>query len=167
MSAARQDPRHRAREAALQVLYQWEIGRTDVATAADTFFDLQWADAAGAPAEVRRVATELAQDTVRQLPEVDALIAATSDRWRPERMAVLDRLILRLAVAELVRSAEGRPTVEGERGTATPPVVIINEALELARTFSTEDAVKFINGLLDAIRRRLASRAPGQAGPAA
>jgi N utilization substance protein B len=82
-------------------------------------------------------------------------------------MAVLDRLILRLAVAELLRSGEGHPAVEGERGTATPPVVIINEALELARTFSTEDAVKFINGLLDAIRRRLASRAPGQTGPAA
>ena len=167
MSAARQDPRHRAREAALQVLYHWEIGRTDVATAADTFFDLQWADPAGAPVELRRCATELAHDTVRQLPEVDALIAATSDRWRPERMAVLDRLILRLAVAELLRSAEAHPVVGGERGTATPPVVIINEALELARTFSTEDAVKFINGLLDAIRRRLASRASGQTGPAA
>ncbi len=58
-------------------------------------------------------------------------------------MAVIDRLILRLSVAELLR------------GPGTPPPVVINEALELARTFSTEEAVKFINGMLDAIRKKL------------
>lgn len=148
MKAARRDPRHRARESALQILYQWEIGRTDVASAADTFFNLQWADADPPPDDVRAFATELAHDTVRRLDETDALIAETAERWRPERMAVLDRLILRMSVAELLRAG------------ATPPPVVINEALELARTFSTEDAVKFINGMLDAIRKKIEAAPP-------
>jgi N utilization substance protein B len=143
MKATRKDPRHRAREAALQILYQWEIGRTDVVSAADTFFGLQWAEAGPPPDDLRQFATELAHDTVRQLDESDRLIADTAERWRPERMAVIDRLILRMAVAEMRRRGE------------VPPPVVINEALELARTFSTEDAVKFINGMLDAIRKKL------------
>ena len=146
MKAARRDPRHRAREAALQILYHWEIGRTDVSSAADTFFGLQWADAEPPPDDVRTFATELAHETVRSLPESDALIAETAERWRPERMAVLDRLILRMSIAELLRPS------------STPPAVVINEALELARTFSTEEAVKFINGMLDAIRKKIESR---------
>ena len=139
----KKDPRHRAREAALQILYQWEIGRTDVVSAADTFFGLQWPEGDRPPEDLREFATGLAHDTVRRLAESDALIAGTAERWRPERMAVIDRLILRMAVAEMLR-----------RGDA-PAAVIINEALELARTFSTEDAVKFINGMLDAIRKKL------------
>ena len=80
---------------------------------------------------------QLAADTVGRLEAIDALIAETAERWRPERMAVVDRLILRMAVCELVRDA------------ATPPAVVINEAIELGRTFSTEESVKFINGMLD------------------
>lgn len=151
MKAARRDPRRRAREIALQVLYQWEVGRTDVATAADTFFDLQWAGPEPATDDLRRSATELAHDTVRHLTQADALIAETAERWRPERMAVLDRLILRLAIGELVTQAPG----SGTSDLSTPAPVIINEALELARTFSSEESVKFINGMLDAIRKRL------------
>jgi N utilization substance protein B len=162
MKAARRDPRHRAREAALQILYQWEIGRTDVGSAADTFFGLQWADAEPAPDDLRTFATELAHDTVRRLAETDALIAETAERWRPERMAVLDRLVLRMAVAELMRSLRpaeaGRHTDQPDE--PVPPAVVINEALELARTFSTEDAVKFINGMLDAIRKKLEGSRP-------
>ena len=71
------------------------------------------------------------------------MIAEAAEHWRIERMAVLDRLVLRLAVYEFLHEAD------------TPAKVIINEALELARTFSTDEAVKFINGILDAIRRRL------------
>jgi N utilization substance protein B len=143
MKSGRKDPRHRAREAALQILYQWEVGRTDVVSAADTFFGLQWPEGDRPPGDLREFATELAHDAVRRLPESDALIADTAKRWRPERMAVIDRLILRMAVAEMLRRSD------------VPPAVIINEALELARTFSTEDAVKFINGMLDAIRKKL------------
>jgi N utilization substance protein B len=147
MTAARRDPRHRAREAALQILYHWDIARTDVREAADTFFDAQWSEGPGgrdpAPDAVRRFATGLASETVADIEAIDRLIAETTERWRPERMAVIDRLILRMAVGELLHAKE------------TPPAVIINEALELARTFSTEDAVKFINGLLDGIRKKL------------
>jgi N utilization substance protein B len=74
---------------------------------------------------------------------IDPLIAETTDRWRPERMAILDRLILRMATAELMRDQ------------AAPSAVVINEALELARTYSGEESVRFINGMLDAIRKKL------------
>jgi N utilization substance protein B len=139
----KKDRRRRAREAALQILYQWEVGRGGIDRAVETFFGHQWPDAQPAPKNVQVFASGLARDTVARLPAIDALVADTAQHWRPERMAVLDRLILRLAVCELMRDVE------------TPPAVVINEALELARTFSTEDAVKFINGMLDAIRKQL------------
>ncbi len=142
----KKDPRHRAREAALQILYQWEIGQSPVGRAAQTFFDLQWPDQAPAADELREFATALAHDTVSRLAEIDPLIAETAARWRPERMAVIDRLIMRMAIGEMLRDRQ------------TPPAVVINEALELARTFSTEDAVKFINGVLDTIRKKLDAR---------
>jgi len=142
MSAVRKDLRHRARETALQILYAWDIGHTDVDQAANTFFTHQWVGD-GPPDDLKQWATALARETVDRLDAIDPLIADTTERWRPERMAVLDRLILRMAVCELLRKS------------GTPAPVIINEALELARTFSTEDAVKFINGMLDAIRRKV------------
>jgi N utilization substance protein B len=146
MARARKDRRHRAREAALQILYQWEVARTDVDDAAETLFGHQWPDADPPSETLRAFALELARDTVARLDTIDPLIGETAERWRPERMAVVDRLILRMAVCELLRGADA------------PPAVVINEALELARTFSTEDAVKFINGMLDAIRKKLESR---------
>jgi N utilization substance protein B len=142
----KKDPRHRAREAALQILYQREIGGADVAGAAATFFDLQWPDQDPAAPEVRGFASSLARDTVEGLPAIDALIAETAERWRPERMAILDRLILRMATCEMLRAG------------AVPAPVVINEALELAKTFSTEESVKFINGMLDAIRKKIEAR---------
>jgi transcription antitermination protein NusB len=142
----KKDRRRRAREAALQILYQWDVGRGDIDRAVETFFGHQWPDAQPAPEDVRAFASALARETVTRLAAIDALVADTAQHWRPERMAVLDRLILRLAVCELMRDVD------------TPPAVVINEALELARTFSTEDAVKFINGMLDAIRKKLNTR---------
>lgn len=142
----KKDRRRRAREAALQILYQWDVGRTDVGRAIETYFGHQWPDAQPAPDDVKVFGSALARDTVARLDAIDALVAGTARNWRPERMAVLDRLILRMAVCELMRDVD------------TPPAVVINEALELARTFSTEDAVKFINGMLDAIRKKLTTR---------
>ena len=139
----KKDLRHRAREAALQILYHWEIAQTDIPDAIETFFSLQWPDETPPPEALRTLAADLAADTVQHLSRIDALIADTTERWRPERMAVLDRLIMRLAICELLRPS------------GTPSAVVINEALELARTFSTEESVKFINGMLDAIRRKL------------
>ena len=99
----KKDPRHHAREAALQILYQWEIGGADVDRAAETFFTLQWPNADAPADDLRAFASALAHDVVDRLEAVDLLIAETAANWRPERMAVLDRLILRLAVCELLR----------------------------------------------------------------
>jgi len=139
----KKDRRRRAREAALQILYQWDVGRGEVGRASETFFEHQWPDAQPAPEALRTFASALARDTVARLATIDALVADTAEHWRPERVAVRDRLILRMAVGELMRDVE------------TPHAVVINEALELARTFSTEDAVKFINGMLDGIRKKM------------
>lgn len=166
MKSPRKDQRRRVREIALQILYQREICRTDVGSAADTYFDLQWPDEPPPDPELRRAATELAHDTVRRIDEADVLIAETAERWRPERMAILDRLIMRMAVGELLKSSAGSGDVAGSApdgrgvksvvtGAAVPAAVAINEALELARTFSSEESVKFINGMLDAIRKKL------------
>jgi N utilization substance protein B len=146
VARARKDPRHRAREASLQILYQWDLARRDIVKTAGTFFDLQWPNADPPADDLREFATALARDTTERLAEIDPLIADTAERWRPERMAILDRLILRMAICEMLRDA------------STPPVVVINEALELARTFTTEESVKFINGMLDAIRKKIETR---------
>jgi N utilization substance protein B len=91
--------------------------------------------------DLRAFATRLADGVAESVAELDPIIAAAAEHWRLERMNVMDRLILRLAVFEFLHEPD------------TPAKVIINEALELARTFSGDEAVRFINGLLDAIRR--------------
>ena len=141
---AKKDPRRRARESALQILYHSEVGQRPVDEAARTFFTQQWPDATPPSDDLRTFASLLAIETAAKLDAIDALIAGTTERWRPERMATLDRLILRMAICEMMR-----------RSDAAPPAVVINEALELARTFSSEESVKFINGMLDAIRKKL------------
>jgi transcription antitermination protein NusB len=133
-----QEGRRAARRAALQMLYQWEVGRTPLDEVARTFWAMD--GPALAPAD-RELALALAYGTVAEQAGIDERIAAAAEHWRLDRMAVMDRLILRLAVWELGH-------------LDTPPKVVINEAIELARTFSTEDAVKFVNGVLDGIRRR-------------
>ena len=143
MSRPRKDRRHRAREATLQILYHWEVGGGEVADVAATFFAHQWPDREPPPEELRAFASLLAAETVGGLAAIDPIIAETTDRWRPERMAILDRLVLRMAIAEMMRDA------------GPPAAVVINEALELARTYSGEESVKFINGILDAARKKL------------
>src|SRR5690606_13257559 len=95
------------------------------------------------PDRVRARATALVGGTVERMADIDRLLEEASTNWRLDRMPVVDRLILRLGIYELVYEQ------------TTPPAVVIDEALELARRFSTEEAVPFINGVLDAIRRRL------------
>jgi N utilization substance protein B len=134
------DERRRAREAALQMLYQWEVGRTEPDLVVQSF----WAGhGATAVEETRAFANELVHGTIAVLGEIDPLIAGTAEHWRLARMEVMDRLIMRLAVYEFLRRPE------------TPRRVVINEALELAKRFSNDDAVRFINGVLDGIRRKL------------
>ena len=139
----RKESRHHARETAVQMLYQWEVGRASMEEVRQTFW-LHDPAATGAWSEdLKTFATDLATGVVARVGELDPVIADAAEHWRLERMNVMDRLILRLAVYEFVHEPE------------TPGRVIINEALELARTFSNDDAVRFVNGILDAIRRRL------------
>jgi N utilization substance protein B len=136
------DSRRRAREAALQMLYQWEVGRTPIDEVCQTFWT--GGPAGAPPAEnVRDFATVLACGVAVHAAQLDPLIAEATQHWRVERMNVMDRLILRLGVFEFLHEPE------------TPAKVVINEALELGRTFSGDESVGFINGILDAIRRTL------------
>ena len=137
------EERHRSREAALQMLYAWEIGHL----AADDLAEAYWTEhgaTLGLTARGRAFADRLAQGTIAHVEALDPLIAAAAEHWRLSRLAVIDRLILRLAVYEIRHEPE------------TPAAVVIDQALELARTYSGEDAVRFVNGVLDAIRKTLA-----------
>ena len=142
-SAARRDHRHRAREAALQMLYQWEVGRTAIDEVVESFWLIDRPDQAPLAGELQAFATTLAAGTVGHQQEIDALIGAHSENWRLTRLAIVDRLILRLAVFEFLHSPQ------------TPRKVVINEALELGRTFGSDETVKFVNGVLDGIKRGL------------
>ena len=136
------ESRHRGRESAVQMLYQWEVGKVSMFEVRQTFWGGPASEDA-IPEADRTFATALADGVAAQVAELDPIIAEAAEHWRIERMNVMDRLILRLAVYEFLKEP------------ATPAKVIINEALELARTFSNDDAVRFINGILDAIRKKL------------
>ena len=135
------ESRHRAREVALQMLYQWEVGRVSMFEVRTTFWSHEPDAVEPLSDDLRAFATRLADGVAESVAELDPIIAAAAEHWRLERMNVMDRLILRLAVFEFLHEPD------------TPAKVIINEALELARTFSGDEAVRFVNGLLDAIRR--------------
>ena len=134
--------RSRARAAALQMLYQWEIGRASPEESIASYWPShdEQDEVAG---DHREFANGLVRGTIPRVAEIDALLAAHAQNWRVERMAVIDRLILRLAVYELLAEH------------ATPSRVVINEAIELARTYSGDEAVAFVNGVLDAVRKDL------------
>ena len=137
------DERHRSREAALQMLYAWEIGRLTVDDLGVTFWP-EHGDELALSDRGRAFADRLARGTIAHVEAIDPLIAAAAEHWRLSRLAVVDRLILRLAVYEIQHEPD------------TPPAVVIDEAIELARTYSGEDAVRFVNGVLDGIRKTLA-----------
>lgn len=134
--------RHRAREAALQMLYQWEIGRTSPQDAIATYWTSR-DPGEGLAEEPREFANGLVRGTITRVEEIDRLLTSHAQNWRLERMAVLDRLILRMATYELLADPE------------TPAKVVINEAIELARAYSGDEAVGFVNGVLDAVRKEL------------
>ncbi|MCA1561914.1 MAG: transcription antitermination factor NusB [Acidobacteria bacterium] len=134
--------RRGARAAALQMLYQWEIGRSSAQEAIVAYWPSR-DDEAEVDEVHRDWANGLVRGTVDRVEEIDALLAARAQNWRVERMVVLDRLVLRLATYELLAEP------------ATPAKVVINEALELTRTFTGEEAVGFVNGVLDGIRKDL------------
>jgi N utilization substance protein B len=131
--------RRKAREVALQFLYQLEQnGATDPAPYEDDFWARHPVDD-----EARRFASTLVHGVKRRQAEIDKRIAESTEHWDLERLAVVDRNILRLAVYELL----GEPSV--------PAKVAINEAIEIAKKFGTAESSRFINGVLDRIHREL------------
>jgi N utilization substance protein B len=145
MPRGRADSRRRAREAALQMLYQAEVGNLSLPVVRTTFWDVGADEPVVPPERVRAFAERLVERTLGSLERIDALIEAHSANWRLARMPIVDRIVLRLAVCELLEPRD------------TDVAVIIDEALELAKRFSTPDAAKFVNGVLDAIKRSLES----------
>src|SRR5207248_409484 len=137
--------RRKARECALQMLFAADVSETR----ADDLVRTYWTELGDADVEetAREFATRLAVGTLAHLTELDERIKSRAEHWRISRMAIVDRNILRLAVYEFLHEP-------------TPRTVAINEALEIARRFSTYEATQFINGILDAIKRDLDEQHP-------
>jgi transcription antitermination protein NusB len=129
--------RRKSREFALQMLFQWDVTRQDPKRLEKTFWK-----SARAEERTREFANQLFEGAVALAPEIDALVARLSENWQLDRLASVDRGILRLAIAEL------------RLGTA-PPKVVIDEALELAKKFSSPESPAFLNGILDAAHKSL------------
>jgi N utilization substance protein B len=137
--------RRKARECALQMLFAADVAGTRPDELARNF----WSELADGELdeEGREFATRLALGALAHLEEVDDRIKSRAEHWRIDRMATVDRNVLRLAVYEFLHEP-------------TPRTVAINEALEVARRFSTYEATQFINGILDAIKRDLDQEHP-------
>src|SRR5947199_5522889 len=137
--------RRKARECALQMLFAADVAGTRGDDLARTF----WSELADGELEpvAHDFATRLALGTLANLQEVDERIRSRAEHWRISRMALVDRNVLRLAVYEFLHEA-------------TPRTVTINEALEIARRFSSYEATQFINGILEAIKRDLDRESP-------
>jgi N utilization substance protein B len=131
--------RRKSRELTLQMLFQADVGKQDPDQVRQAF----WRERGDVGAEVQTFAEGLFRVATERAPEIDRLIEGHAEHWRMDRMAAVDRNLLRAAVAELL----GFPT--------TPRAVVINEALEIARKFSSPEAVQFINGVLDSVGKEL------------
>jgi N utilization substance protein B len=130
--------RRTARECALQMLYQYDVGKQAPEMILDSFWDMN-----EQPEKVREFAGELFRGTISRMKEIDRLIQGHTKNWRLSRMAAVDRNVLRLAVFELLSDVK------------TPDTVVINEALEIAKKFSTNESAQFVNGVLDSIKNDL------------
>lgn len=132
--------RRQSREFALQMLFQQEINLYAPSDVSEVFWSENRADA-----EARQFAQFLYTTTIEHREEIDGWISRYSKHWRLERMPGVDRNVLRIAVAELLHSD-------------TPEAVILDEAIEIAKRFSTDESGEFVNGVLDAIVRELRSK---------
>jgi N utilization substance protein B len=137
--------RRQARAVALQALYECEVGGLSLPEAFGVLAGAGEPDVAALGDSDRAFAETLARGVTEQRDALDERIGQASLHWRVERMAALDRLVLRLAIHEWLARPE------------TPPRVVINEAIELARAYSGEDAARFVNGVLDGVFQALKS----------
>ena len=131
--------RRKSRELALQMLFQADMGKQNKEEVRRSF----WRERTEVERETRGFADGLFGVASDRGGEIDPMIERHAEHWRMERMAAVDRNILRLGVAELLGYPE------------TPRPVVINEALEIARRFSAPESVQFINGVLDSVAREL------------
>ena len=131
--------RRKSRELALQMLFQLDMGHQDREQVRRTF----WSERQDLDEKVREFSDQLFGIACERQEEIDQLIERSAEHWRMDRMAAVDRNLLRAGVAEFL----GFPR--------TPRPVVINEALEIARRFSTPESVQFINGVLDSVAREL------------
>ena len=134
--------RRKSRELAMQMLFQGDLGKQS----AEQVGKLFWASAADVEPETRSFTEDIYRVATTRQEEIDKLIEANAQNWRIERMAVVDRNLLRTAVAEML----GFPN--------TPAAIIINESLDIARRYAAPESVPFLNGVLDAIARDLLKR---------
>ena len=134
--------RHRSRERALQMIYQWDLNREPAGEAREAYWKTLAAETSTERPRDDDFAEQLFERVTSQVSQIDDLIREHASNWRLERMAAVDRNILRMAVSELLDETEA-------------PAVIINEAMEVGRRFSTDESGPFLNGILDAIRKRL------------
>ena len=137
--------RRKARELALQMLFQADVAKQ----APDDVRKSFWSERGQVEPDVRGFADDLFRIATDRAEEIDKKIETHAEHWRVERMAAVDRNILRAGVAEFLGF------------TDTPKPVVINEALEIARKFSSPESVNFLNGVLDSVARELEKAAPG------
>ncbi|HZS25979.1 MAG TPA: transcription antitermination factor NusB [Candidatus Angelobacter sp.] len=136
--------RRKSRELCLQMLFQWDMGKQPPEQVRKTF----WAERGEVDEETRGFADDLFRVAVDQQARIDELIQKHAQHWRMDRMAAVDRNVLRAGVAEFLGHHE------------TPRPVVINEALEIARKFSAPESVQFINGVLDSVGKELSATHP-------
>lgn len=129
--------RRRARELALQLLYQNEL--TDTAPEEMQLGFDEWQNAGEG---VREFADKLLRGTLARIVEIDNELVRQTTHWRLERLAAVDRNILRLAMYELIYESD------------TPHAVVIDEAIEIAKKFGAKDSGRFVNGVLDGFVKR-------------
>jgi transcription antitermination protein NusB len=133
--------RSKSREFAMQMIFQWDMSQQNPVKLEATF----WKSAKAADS-TRAFANRLLEGTTKELAVLDELITRLAENWKFERLSAIDRAILRLGIYEL-------------RFTDTPHKVVMNECVELAKKFSSEDAASFVNGILDAVYRENAPKA--------
>jgi transcription antitermination protein NusB len=129
--------RTKSREFAMQMLFQWDMSQQDFSK-----LEVKFWKSAKAADKTRAFANKLFEGAAKDVTALDAIIVKHADNWRFERLAAIDRAILRLAIHEM-------------NGTDTPPKVVLNEAVDLAKKFSSEESGAFVNGVLDAVHKSL------------
>ncbi|MFQ5673300.1 MAG: transcription antitermination factor NusB [Nitrospinales bacterium] len=138
--------RRRSRELALKFLYQFELNKGDLAEQLPLFIERESGDD-----ETGKFAVELVRSTIGRKKEIDALLEKCAANWTLDRMAVIDRNILRMAACELLFHKD------------IPPKVTIDEALEIAKKYGDADSSEFINGVLDQIKNEAEKESPSAA----